>query len=156
MAPKKASPNTAGPSCTSSEVALMLAILRQIDRPAIDMDALAETVGAASANAARMRITAAAAKHGWFNSAAATGNVGSPKTSRGKKAIGSSGSRKKKAPAEESDDEDLDTPSKKKRYTNKANGTIKAEPVEWPTSQVSDDDGALNEAPEGVGGDDGI
>ncbi|KZL81585.1 hypothetical protein CI238_10626 [Colletotrichum incanum] len=156
MPPKKTPIKTAGPSCSTSEVALMLAILRQIDRPAIDMDALAETIGAASANAARMRITAAVAKHGWFNATAATGTGSSPKNPRSKKAAGPSSGRKKKASAEDSDDQELGTPQKKKRQTSDAKDAIKTEPAEEPTTHGSDGSDALNEASERVGGDDGI
>ncbi|KAK2003092.1 hypothetical protein LX36DRAFT_666660 [Colletotrichum falcatum] len=129
MPPKKTSAGTAattpGHNCNNSEIALMLAILRQIDRPAIDMDALAETVGAASANAARTRISAAASKH--VN--------GSTATPSGKKAAGSGG-RKKKAPTDESEGEELQTPSKKKRLTTKAKSAVKAEPVNNSADEI--------------------
>ncbi|KAK1986000.1 hypothetical protein LZ30DRAFT_648605 [Colletotrichum cereale] len=161
MPPKKTPTDTAattpGHNCNNSEVALMLAILRQIDRPAIDMNALADAVGAASANAARTRISAATSKHGWFTNSttATTGNVGSPATPRGKKAADSSG-RKKKAPADESDDEELQTPSEKKRLTTKAKGAVKAEPAEGNTSHDLRGDGEQNDAPKKFNGDDGI
>ncbi|KAK2047381.1 hypothetical protein LZ31DRAFT_592510 [Colletotrichum somersetense] len=151
MPPKKISTDTPGHNCNNSEVGLMLAILRQIDRPAIDMDVLAETVGAATANAARTRVSAAAVKHGWFtnSAAAAAGNASSPVTPRGKKAAGS-GAQKKKVPANDSDGEELQTPSKKKRVTTKAKSAVKAEPAEGGTTHEQ------NDALEETKGDDGI
>ncbi|KAK2056416.1 hypothetical protein LY76DRAFT_518470 [Colletotrichum caudatum] len=140
MPPKKNSTDAPGHNCNNSEVGLMLAILRQIDRPTIDMDALAETVGAATANAARTRVSAAASKHGWFinSAAAAAGNASSPVTPRGKKAAGS-GAQKKKAPADHSEGEELQTPSKKKRVTAKAKSVVKAEPAEGSTTHEQND-----------------
>ncbi|KAK2033375.1 hypothetical protein LX32DRAFT_704839 [Colletotrichum zoysiae] len=140
MPPKKNSTDAPGHNCNNSEVGLMLAILRQIDRPAIDMDALAETVGAATANAARTRVSAAASKHGWFtnSAAAAAGNANSPVTPRGRKAAGS-GAQKKKAPANDSDGEELQTPSKKKRVTTKAKSAVKAEPAEGGITHEQND-----------------
>ncbi|EFQ32952.1 hypothetical protein CGRA01v4_00586 [Colletotrichum graminicola] len=161
MPPKKpltdSAATTPGHNCNNSEVGLMLAILRLIDRPAIDLDALAEAVGAASANAARTRISAAASKHGWFtNSATATAcNVSNPVTPRGKKAIGSSG-RKKKAPADESDGEESQTPSKKKRLNTKSKSAANAEPDGGSTAHELHGDGEQNDAPKEADGDDGV
>ncbi|KAK1597615.1 uncharacterized protein LY79DRAFT_540494 [Colletotrichum navitas] len=160
MPPKKppidTTATTPGHNCNNSEVGLMLAILRQIDRPAIDMDALAEAVGAASANAARTRISTAASKHGWFtNPATATaGNVSNPVTPRGKKAIGSSG-RKKKAPANESDGEEFQTPSKK-RLNTKSKSAVKTEADGGNTAHELRGDGEQNDAPKEADGDDGV
>ncbi|KAK1969625.1 hypothetical protein LY78DRAFT_653919 [Colletotrichum sublineola] len=161
MPPKKTpidtTATTPGHNCNNSEIALMLAILRQIDRPAIDMDALAETVGAASVNAARMRISAAASKHGWFGNSttAATGNVSSPATPRVKNTVGSGG-RKKKATADESDSEELQTPSKKKRRTTKAKRAFKAEPAEISNANELRGDREQNDAPKELNSNDGV
>ncbi|KAF4854388.1 hypothetical protein CGCSCA4_v001676 [Colletotrichum siamense] len=114
-------------NCSESDIKLMVAIFELIPRPSMDYDALAEKLGSASANAARMRVTAAVNKHTtWFAgvAGAATNEDGTPtKKPRAKR------TPKKKAPSdeEEGDAQEQETPSKKKPRVSKAKAKAKVE-----------------------------
>ncbi|WYZ46849.1 hypothetical protein EsH8_IX_001074 [Colletotrichum jinshuiense] len=130
----------------------MLAILRQIDRPVIDMGALAEDIGAASANAARMRISAATNKHGWFSHAAITGDSGTPVIPLRRKGAGPISGQKNKARGDERQHDETETPLKKKPSAIQAKAKVKADSVEEAPAQqmqgddVQDDDITITEA----------
>ncbi|WYZ35427.1 hypothetical protein EsH8_X_000074 [Colletotrichum jinshuiense] len=142
MPPKKTTATASAPSpshgFTPSEINMMLAILQQIQRPTIDFDGLAVAIGAASGHSARVRMSAAANKHGWFAHAARTGDNGTPVTPRSKK---NTGDRKNKTPIEEGQGEEAETPPKKKARTSKANDKVEAEPVEEAPVRDTDSDG---------------
>ncbi|KAF9882514.1 hypothetical protein CkaCkLH20_00550 [Colletotrichum karsti] len=128
MPPKKtteAGASTGNSDCTDSEIKLMIAIMELMTRPSLDYDALALKLGSASANAARMRVSAAVNKHPtWFTGAgAATNEDGTPvKKTRAKR------TPKKKAPSDEDENaEEQDTPSQKKARTGKAKPKTKVE-----------------------------
>lgn len=120
MPPKKTTDAAAGSgnavSFTDSEVKLINAIMETIPRSALNYDALAEKLGSASVNAARMRVTAAVGKYNtWFTAnTAQEGGAATPKP-RAKR------TPKKKAPSDEDDNEanEQETPSKKKARTAK-------------------------------------
>lgn len=129
MPPKKTPEAGAAPThnFSESEIKLMAALLELIPRPAVDHDALAEKLGSASGNSARVRLAAAITKHSWFAGAAGaatTNEDGTPtKKPRAKR------TPKKKAPSdeEEGDAQEQETPSKKKPRVSKAKAKAKVE-----------------------------
>ncbi|KAL0930101.1 uncharacterized protein CTRU02_214921 [Colletotrichum truncatum] len=120
MPPKKNADDAAASTshnCSEADINLMIAIIEMIPRPALDYDVLAEKLGSATANAARMRVSAAIKKHtNWFaGTNATTGEGGSPnKAPRAKRTI-----KNKEDPNEESLDEQV-MPSKKRARNGKA------------------------------------
>lgn len=124
MPPKKATATANGDAapghnCNDNEIKLMLAILQNMPRPASwDLEKIAEAVGATNAKSASERIRQATNKHSWFTGAAAEdGGDGTPKTPRARK---TPVSRKKKQPADDGDEDALETPTKKKPRATKA------------------------------------
>lgn len=132
MPPKKTTDAATGSDndivYTPSETKLITAIMETIPRSALNYEALAEKLGSASVNAARMRVSAALGKYStWFTGNAQEDGVagGKPRAKR---------APKKKAPSDDDEGIEQDTPSKKKARTAKPKA--KNEDVGLPGGQA--------------------
>ncbi|KAF6784012.1 hypothetical protein CSOJ01_15822 [Colletotrichum sojae] len=132
MPPKKTTDATGSDEImvyTSSETKLITAIMETIPRSALNYEALAEKLGSASVNAARMRVTAAVGKYTtWFTGSAQEDGVtgGKPRAKR---------TPKKKAPSDDDEGIEQETPSKKKART--------AKPKPKPKAAAQEEDAGL-------------